>query len=364
VNAPTTRFSSAALSTAGWLIVCCVIAARTATLQAAVVLQYHHVSANTPASTSVSPERFKMHLEEIAREGFQVVPLQQLVDDLRAGRPLPDRTVAITFDDGYSSVYGEAFPLLKQRAWPFTVFVNSEPHDRGQQGFMSWEQLRELHRGGATIANHTVSHAYLVRLDPAEDEVTWRARVEKEIADAEQRILQEIGEAPKLLAYPYGEYNRVVLEITGALGYAGFGQHSGPLAAYSDLRALPRFPFGGPYGERQDFLLKIRSLPMPLEGGPQSIRRETTDGHPLEDIILHGPSVRPKLILRLETGFPAGRVSCFATGQGQIPVVALESSVTTQAERPLGPGRSRYNCTAPAAETGRFYWISQPWIVL
>jgi hypothetical protein len=59
--------------------------AATSTLQAAVVLQYHHVGMTTPASTSTSPERFALHLDYVARHDFEVVPLQRLVDMLRAG---------------------------------------------------------------------------------------------------------------------------------------------------------------------------------------------------------------------------------------------------------------------------------------
>ena len=133
-------------------------------LHAAVVLQYHHISTETPASTSTSPERFAMHLEYLDENGFEIVPLQDLVDQLATGKPLPDRTVAITFDDGYISIYDTAWPLLKEKGWPFTVFVNSEPHDQEKPLFMSWDQLRELHAAGATIANHSVSHPYLCLL--------------------------------------------------------------------------------------------------------------------------------------------------------------------------------------------------------
>ena len=144
-----------------------------ATLEAAVVLQYHHVDTMTPASTSTSPERFGMHLDHLADNDFDVVPLAELVDTLRAGEPLPDRTVAISFDDGYVSIYETAWPMLKAKGWPFTVFINSEPHDQGKPLFMSWDQLRELHAGGATIANHTVSHPYLLR-PPADLPATKR----------------------------------------------------------------------------------------------------------------------------------------------------------------------------------------------
>ena len=67
---------------------------------ALVILQYHHISDTTPASTSTSPERFGMHLAYLEKHDFDVVPLEQLVQILRSGQPLPDRSVAITFDDG------------------------------------------------------------------------------------------------------------------------------------------------------------------------------------------------------------------------------------------------------------------------
>ena len=128
----------------------------------AVVLQYHHVDSETPASTSTPPGRFAMHLDYLADNGFEVVRLERLVARIRQGLPLPDRTVAITFDDGYVSIYETAFPMLREKGWPFTVFVNSEPHDQRKPLFMSWDQLRELHAGGATIANHTVGHPSLL----------------------------------------------------------------------------------------------------------------------------------------------------------------------------------------------------------
>jgi biofilm PGA synthesis lipoprotein PgaB len=331
-------------------------------LQAAVVLQYHHVSDDTPASTSTSPGRFAMHLDYLAESGFDVVPLDQLVDTLREGRPLPDRTAAITFDDGYISIYDTAWPMLKAKGWPFTVFINTEPHDENRPLFMSWAQLKELHAAGATIANHTVGHPYLLRKPEDTDPDQWKSWVKQEIESAQLGIGKQIGETPMLFAYPFGEFDASVLEIVGELGYAGFGQQSGPLAAFSDLRALPRFPFGGSYGDRQDFATKVNSLPMPLAQGA-AIRWESEDGQTLDDLVMNGPSVRPALLLRLEEGFDRGRLNCFASGQGRIPLTIEGDWVRVQAERPFGTGRARYNCTAPSGQSGRFFWFSQLWII-
>ena len=333
------------------------------TVQAAVVLQYHHVSTDTPASTSTSPERFAMHLQFLDENGFDVVPLQDLVDALAAGRALPDKTAAITFDDGYISIYETAWPLLKKRGWPFTVFINTEPHDQRKPLFMSWDQLRELHQGGATIANHTVSHPYLLQLQDGQDKKQWEAWVRDEISRAQDRIETEIGEAPMLLAYPFGEFDNAVLDIAGELGFTGFGQQSGPLSPFNDLRVLPRFPFGGNYGDRQDFATKVNSLPMPLAKGEAPIRWEAENGQELDDLVLPGPAARPALLLRFEEGFDTGRLNCFASRQGPVPLSTENGWLRVQAEKPCSSCRSRYNCTAPGDQPGRFHWFTQLWIV-
>ncbi|HOY24781.1 MAG TPA: polysaccharide deacetylase family protein, partial [Cellvibrio sp.] len=73
-----------------------------------------------PASTSISPERFIAQMDYLAKNNFNVVPLAELTEKLKRGDALPDKTVAITFDDSYADVYTSAYPILKKRGWPFT----------------------------------------------------------------------------------------------------------------------------------------------------------------------------------------------------------------------------------------------------
>ena len=128
-----------------------------------IILQYHFVSDAGPDSTSVSPERFEAHLRIIEEEGLAVVDLPSALDALSEQDALPERAVAITFDDGYVSVYRHAFPRLAERSWPFTVFVNPEAIDNGSQAHADWAALRDMQHAGATIANHGMRHAFLVR---------------------------------------------------------------------------------------------------------------------------------------------------------------------------------------------------------
>jgi len=65
-------------------------------------------------------------MDYLASNDFQVWPLSQLIESLRNGNPLPDKVIAITFDDGYKSVYSNALPVMKKHGFPFTVFINTD----------------------------------------------------------------------------------------------------------------------------------------------------------------------------------------------------------------------------------------------
>ncbi|MDZ7829868.1 MAG: polysaccharide deacetylase family protein [Halofilum sp. (in: g-proteobacteria)] len=113
-----------------------------------VVLEYHHVAEDTPPSTSVTPATFQRHMDYLADNGFEVWPLPRLIETVRKGGEVPDRTVAITFDDGYRSVYREVFPRLQKRGWPFTIFITTGYLDGGDRNFVTWDQLREMEAAG------------------------------------------------------------------------------------------------------------------------------------------------------------------------------------------------------------------------
>lgn len=326
---------------------------------AAVVLQYHHVSDSTPPSTSISPALFKQHMDYLAAHHFTVVPLPELVKLLKAGKPLPDKTVAISFDDAYESVYKIAYPLLKERQWPFTVFINTVPHDQGKTLFATWAQVQEMGQHGATIANHTTQHNHLLRLKTGENRSAWRKRIISEIVDAEKRIEEKTGQAHRILAYPYGEYDRAVEDLVKDLDFVAFGQQSGPLFSTKDLWALPRFPFGGAYVELEDFITKVNSRPFPIKRIQFYADRELQQS--LDDLVLP-LGQKPVLQLQLDDEKLLAKINCFASGQGAISTEVRDGKLLVQANKPLPAGRTRYNCTAASAEKNRFFWYSQQWL--
>ncbi len=327
------------------------------TAKSLVILQYHHVSKQTPKSTSIDPALYRAHLQYLEDNNFDVVDILQLKKWLKQGAALPDRAAVITFDDGYSSVYTTAYPELKKRGWPFTVFVNTKAHDEKNLHFMSWDQLREMTKHRAIIANHTDSHPHLIRQQSYEDNEQWQSRRLAEVDFAEKRLKKELGESHLLFAYPYGEYDQALQADLKRLGYLAFGQQSGPVSKGSSHQALPRFAFGGPYGDLADFATKVNSLPFP----ESRIKVSNSNGKVFSDPLLPKGEDRP--VLRIASPLMAyiEQFACYASGQGKIKSEIRGGALVAYANKPLPPGRSRYNCTAHAGG-GRYYWHSQLFI--
>jgi len=322
---------------------------------AAIIIQYHHVSNEAPHATTIPPALFAQHMAYLHENNYRVVPLADLVSDLKNKKLPLEKTIAITFDDGYRSVYEEAFPILKKYAWPFTIFVNTKPIDDKLAQFISWQDLREMAEHGASIANHSYSHPHLLRYKNNETDQQWQQRITREILAAEQQIRKQTGQGHRLFAHPYGETNSALNALLLNLQFVGFGQQSGPLSLQSNLAVLPRFPFGGAYAEMEDFKVKVNSLPMPV----QEIVLTTSTGEILDDAVLPLSETRPILELEFEDTKSAKGVNCFATGQGAIPTILRGTRILVQAPQAIPLGRSRYNCTLMSGIPGRFYWYSQ-----
>ena len=334
----------------------------------AVVLMYHHFGVQKHPSTNVRLEQFDAHLDYLEKAGYQVWPLTRVVEYVAAKRPFPARVVAISIDDAYLSVFTEAYPRLKKRGWPFTVFVATEGVDRRFKAYMSWQQMREMQAHGAYFENHSASHDYLIRRLAGEDEEQWLARIRADIKRAQRRIHEELGTAPSLFAYPYGEYNTVLANMVSELGLHAFGQQSGPVGLGADLRAMPRFPMAERFAALKDFKQKVQSLAFPLlDVQPWEPQLKAPL---LENKVLQGGvsehQTAPQMTVRLgESAARLNQLSCFVSGQGQVEVQWLDRAARLfllQAPQILPQGRSRYNCTAPSAQVGRYYWFSHLWI--
>jgi peptidoglycan/xylan/chitin deacetylase (PgdA/CDA1 family) len=325
-----------------------------ASLQAAehgVIVLYHHVATDTPPSTSISPEDFRLHLAYLRDNDFNVMALDEMIEALRDGQEIPDKSVAITFDDGYLSIYDTAFPMLAAFGFPFTLFLSTQPIDDNQTGYMNWAQVREMADAGTLIANHMVDHPYMLTRNDGESDTAWIERLRGELLTAEQRIAANTGQSHRYLAYPYGEFDTSIKAMLAEEGFTGLAQNSGAIGFHSDFLALPRFPLASIYANLETARIKLDSLSFHVV--------ELNPENPVTD----EPS--PGATLRFGPGeYSLDQIGCFANSQ-PIPIHWLDRSaglLQLQPEQQFRDRRWRYICTAPLPGSGRFFWYSLQWI--
>lgn len=317
----------------------------------AVVFVYHRFGEPQYPSTDTPVAAFKAQLDYLAANGFHVWSLPRLVRTLQAGRPVPERTVALSIDDAFQSVYTNAWPLLRKYHYPVTVFVSTQAVDRNYPAYMSWAEMRTMQGQGATFADHTVTHPHPLERKPGESEAAWEKRMRAEVTDAQERLQRELGPAtntdPKLFAYPYGEYSPALAKLVTGLGFVAFAQASGALGEPLDTRALPRFPVDTHFDALDMFARRAVSRPLPLAAA--------TPWSP----VVEGAANPPRLVLSL--GQPLPGIACFRSdGSRMTPSRPAATRIVLQARTPLPPGRSMYTCTAPAPGRG-YYWYTHPW---
>ena len=300
---------------------------------------YHRFGDGRFPSTNITLEQFDAHISEIQSGGYNVRPLPEIIAAFRKREPLPDRTIAITIDDAYSSVYEEAWPRLRQAGLPFTLFVATDAVDRRLADIMSWDQIRELATAGVTIGSQTASHPHMPALSQAQNQA--------EIDRSSQRFREELGFTPTLFAYPYGESGLEQQQLIRSAGFvAAFGQHSGVQHADTDLYNLPRFALNERFGSLDRFRLAANALPLPV-----------SDVTPADTVLREqnppafGFTVDQR-IKRLD------RLNCYASNQsGAARLERLgPNRIEVRIDEAFDPGRGRINCTLPAGD-GRWRWF-------
>ena len=307
----------------------------------ATILMYHRFGEDKYPSTNVRIAQFEEHLEILASGPYTVWPLEQIISHLQAGTPVPDRTVAITIDDAYLSVFEEAFPRLKERGFHATLFVATRPVDRNLRNYMDWDQLREWQAAGFGIGSQTQTHPHMHRLS------TEANREELQVSN--ERFLAELGIRPTLFAYPYGEYNLEVIDLVKTAGFtAAFGQNSGVAHGYDGFFELPRFAMNEQYGSRERLELAINGLPLKVsEIVPADV---VLDANPP----LYGFTLAPDMDQERQ-------LRCFNSKYGKLDVAIIGRRAEIRMPGPLVGKRARVNCTMPGPNN-RWRWFGRQFL--
>ena len=174
------------------------------------ILTYHRVGSRNNRM-EVTARQLAEQFEYLARHGYRVIRLSELADFIAGKTDLPLRAVVLTFDDGYTSTYEHAYPLLKKYGFPATVFLYT--NFIGARDALTWGQIREMAQSGLVeFQPHSKTHSNLIVRLPGETDYQYRERLDTEIRTPRDLIRRTLSSEVVHYAYPYGDANDHVLE--------------------------------------------------------------------------------------------------------------------------------------------------------
>jgi len=207
-----------------------------------VILTYHSISEGG-SPLQIAPSLFAEQMEWL-HASVRVAPLGAVVSALADGKPLPERTVVLTFDDGFADFYSSAAPLLRKLKLPATLFVLtglcgkiSDGHGQETAGIMrrpllDWQQVAELAQQGFELGAHSMSHPVLPDLPPE--------KAKREIADSQTELQQRTGQPVDFFAYPFGRWSPAVRAVVQEHYRGACSTGAGVVQSDADPFALPR----------------------------------------------------------------------------------------------------------------------------
>src|SRR5271169_6299033 len=212
------------------------------TAQFPVILTYHSISeGNSPLQ--IAPSLFAEQMEWL-HANVHVAPLAEVVSALTGHQPLPERTVVLTFDDGFADFYSSAASVLRKLKLPATLFVltglcgktsdwsGQDTAGISRRPLLDWPQIAELAHQGFEFGAHSVSHPALPDLPPE--------KAIREIADSKAELQECTGQAVDFFAYPFGRWSPAVRAVVQEHYRGACSTGAGVVQPDADPFALPR----------------------------------------------------------------------------------------------------------------------------
>lgn len=184
------------------------------------VLGYHNFSnSKRPTEMLMRTAEFCQQMQYIRDAGIAVISMQDFLEWRHGSRMLPARCVLITIDDGWKSVYTDAFPVLRAYGYPFTLFLYTR-YINVRGASMTHEMIREMIQHGATIGSHSSNHLYprdWKRLEAKPD--AYHAQVVREIQTSGEKLRKLYGRC-STYCYPGGYHTPRMQAMLQQAGYS------------------------------------------------------------------------------------------------------------------------------------------------
>lgn len=215
-----------------------------------VVLGYHDIPAHGQKvgpfdRMAVADRNWEEHIDWLIAHGYHFISVQQVIDAHAGKAVLPEKAILLTFDDGFESFHTRVFPVLKARKIPAVEALigtwmdgTDKPDVPGVKPVLNWAQVRELQKSGLVeIASHTfdmhrsidsnpqggrapavTTRRYLPESHRYETDAEYRARLNAGMRRSSDFIFQKTGKRPRVLVWPFGEYNALAVAAANNAG--------------------------------------------------------------------------------------------------------------------------------------------------
>jgi peptidoglycan/xylan/chitin deacetylase (PgdA/CDA1 family) len=183
------------------------------------ILMYHYVS-ELPEDAdvyrrdlTVIPAHFEEQLQYLQVQGYQSILLADIYETLTTGKPLPEKPVVLTFDDGYKDAYTGALPLLQKYGFVGEFFVLATPAHYESPQYLTWADVRAMADAGMSMQAHGRDHYDLT--ERAYDFLVYQILGAKEAVEAHS------GQPVRFFCYPSGRYDNATIAVVESAGYWG-----------------------------------------------------------------------------------------------------------------------------------------------
>ena len=221
------------------------------------VLNYHQINDTEKNALTVNTEQFEAQMKYLSENGYTAITPADMLDAWENGTKLPEKPVVITFDDGYLDNYNHAYPILQKYGLKATIFLISD-YVSTYPNYLTWANVAEMQESGLIdFESHTLSHEELTKAPSLEE-------AQYQLAGSKKALEWNLGKEVRFIAYPCGEYDEDIEELTKAAGYrAAFTVHYGLAAPGEDPFILDRVPiFGSNSHTLARFKLRLRLAPL------------------------------------------------------------------------------------------------------
>lgn len=173
------------------------------------VLNYHSVRDIPGNIVVIREDRFREQMQYLHDEGYTTLSMAEFTGILEGSSAPPPKPVLLTFDDGYTDNYTAVTPILLEFGFRATLFMSPGMVD--MEGYLNWDQVREMAVNGWDILPHGMTHPSLTKLSLEEQT--------REITEARRLIEEEVGVTADIFCYPYGLYDKRTLTILQENGF-------------------------------------------------------------------------------------------------------------------------------------------------